>query len=153
MYRMMAARSDYQGFNISRTVMLRFGRGSNWKAGTLPVFSKNVIFDEEVTDYLRPLHRNGDGRLRRVSARKNTCFFCCPCCFRDTASHLKAVFRSAGKKSRKPVPLWNSTTPSASLQTRICRYAGLSKSTLLRAFTKSKGVTPYLISAKYSYWG
>ena len=27
---------------------------------------------------------------------------------------------------------------------QICRYAGLSKSTLLRAFTKSKGVTPYL---------
>lgn len=25
----------------------------------------------------------------------------------------------------------------------ICRYAALSKSTLLRAFTKSKGVTPY----------
>ncbi|BFL45607.1 helix-turn-helix domain-containing protein [Lactonifactor longoviformis] len=26
---------------------------------------------------------------------------------------------------------------------QICRYASLSKSTLLRAFTKSKGVTPY----------
>ncbi len=26
---------------------------------------------------------------------------------------------------------------------QICRCAGLSKSTLLRAFTKSKGVTPY----------
>lgn len=26
---------------------------------------------------------------------------------------------------------------------QICRYAGLSKSTLLRAFTRSKGVTPY----------
>ena len=26
---------------------------------------------------------------------------------------------------------------------QICRYAGVSKSTLLRAFTKSKGVTPY----------
>lgn len=26
---------------------------------------------------------------------------------------------------------------------QICHYAGLSKSTLLRAFTKSKGVTPY----------
>ena len=27
---------------------------------------------------------------------------------------------------------------------QVCRCAGLSKSTLLRAFTKSKGVTPYL---------
>ena len=26
---------------------------------------------------------------------------------------------------------------------QICRYVGLSKSTLLRAFTKSKGITPY----------
>lgn len=26
---------------------------------------------------------------------------------------------------------------------QICRYANLSKSTLLRAFTKSKGITPY----------
>ena len=27
---------------------------------------------------------------------------------------------------------------------QLCRRAGLSRSTLLRAFTKSKGVTPYL---------
>lgn len=26
---------------------------------------------------------------------------------------------------------------------QICRHAGLSRSTLLRAFTKSKGITPY----------
>ena len=26
---------------------------------------------------------------------------------------------------------------------QLCEYSGLSKSTLLRAFTKSKGVTPY----------
>lgn len=27
--------------------------------------------------------------------------------------------------------------------TQLCKYAAISKSTLLRAFTKSKGVTPY----------
>ena len=26
---------------------------------------------------------------------------------------------------------------------QLCRYSGLSKSTLLRAFTRSKGITPY----------
>lgn len=47
---------DYQGFNISRTVMLDLVEEVTGKRA-LSGFSKNVIFDEEVTDYLRPLHQ------------------------------------------------------------------------------------------------
>jgi AraC-like DNA-binding protein len=35
---------------------------------------------------------------------------------------------------------------------QICRQTNLSKSTLLRAFTKSKGVTPIQLSGKYPDW-
>ena len=47
---------DYRGFNISRTVMLDLAEEVTGKRA-LPGFSKNVIFDEEVTYYLRPLHQ------------------------------------------------------------------------------------------------
>lgn len=46
---------DYRGFNISKEVMLTLAEEVT---GTreLPGFSPNVIFDEEVTCYLHPLH-------------------------------------------------------------------------------------------------
>ena len=53
--------------------------------------------------------------------------------------------------------LWRKTLQRLSLS-QICHQIGLSKSTLLRAFTKSKGVTPYhyleniRVEAAKSYW-
>ena len=46
---------DYRGFNITKEVMLDLAEEVTGKR-ELPGFSQNVIFDEEVTCYLRPLH-------------------------------------------------------------------------------------------------
>lgn len=47
---------DYRGLNISKTVMLDLAEEVTGKR-ELPGFSENVIFDDEVTCYLRPLHQ------------------------------------------------------------------------------------------------
>lgn len=46
---------DYRGLNIKKEVMLDLAEEVMGRR-ELPGFSQNVIFDEEVTDYLRPLH-------------------------------------------------------------------------------------------------
>ena len=46
---------DYWGFNITKEVMLDLAEEVTEKM-ELPGFSKTVIFDEEVTCYLHPLH-------------------------------------------------------------------------------------------------
>ncbi|MEZ3421486.1 MAG: AraC family ligand binding domain-containing protein [Eubacterium sp.] len=46
---------DYRGFNITKEVMLDLAEEVTGKR-ELPGFSRNVISDEEVTCYLRPLH-------------------------------------------------------------------------------------------------
>lgn len=46
---------DYRGFNISKEIMLDLAEEVTGKR-ELPGFSENVIFDEEVTCYLHPLH-------------------------------------------------------------------------------------------------
>jgi hypothetical protein len=49
---------DYRVFNISKEVMLDLAEEITGR-GELPGFSKNVIFDDEVTCYLYPLHELG----------------------------------------------------------------------------------------------
>lgn len=46
---------DYRGFNITKEVMLDLAEEVTGKR-ELPGFSQNVICDEEITCYLRPLH-------------------------------------------------------------------------------------------------
>lgn len=46
---------DYRGFNISREIMLDLAEEVTGQR-ELPRFSKNVISDDEVICYLRPLH-------------------------------------------------------------------------------------------------
>ncbi len=47
---------DYRGFNISKSTMLDLAKEVTGRE-ELPVFSKNVIYDDELTCYLRPLHQ------------------------------------------------------------------------------------------------
>lgn len=132
---------DYRGFNISKETMLDFAGEITGKR-TLPGFSAPVIADNEAACYLRSLHNMvmsgvcGFGKeeqlllllsllLQRYSQPFERCVPECgqaieaACAFMEQhyANHLNLD--------------------------QICRHAGLSKSTLLRAFTRQKGITPY----------
>ncbi len=132
---------DYRGFNISQEVMLDLVEEVTGKR-ELPGFSKNVLYDDEVTCYLRPLHE---------MMMKGSCSF-------DKEESLllllTLLIQKYGQPFKNCVPECRDEIEKACAfmeqhfaeriyLDQICRCAGLSKSTLLRAFVQSKGVTPY----------
>jgi hypothetical protein len=132
---------DYRGLNISKEVMLNLAEEVTGKR-ELPGFSKNVIYDEEVTCYLRPLHEmvmNGSVEFEKEE---------------DLLLLLSLLIQKYGQPFENCIPECRDEIERACAfinqhftehiyLDQLCRHVGLSKSTLLRAFTKSKGVTPY----------
>ena len=132
---------DYRGFNISKKTMLNLAEEVTGKR-ELPGFSRNVIYDEEVTCYLCPLHEmvmNGSVEFEKEE---------------DLLLLLSLLIQKYGQPFENCIPEcrdeieWacayiNQHFTEHIYLDQICRQVGLSKSTLLRAFTKSKGVTPY----------
>lgn len=132
---------DYWDLNVSQEVMKDLAEEITGQR-ELPVFSETVIKDEEVTCYLRPLHE---------MIMKSVCDF-------GKEEHLilllSLLIQRYGKAFENCTPECRKEIESACQFMRqhfsehiyldqICHYVGLSKSTLLRAFTKTKGVTPY----------
>lgn len=132
---------DYRSLNITKGTMLDFVGEITGKRA-LPGFSQTVIRDEEISCYLRPLHElimNGSVEF---------------CKEENLLLLLSSLVRRYGQPFEECVPerreeiekacafMEQHYTERISLD-RICRCANLSKSTLLRAFAKSKGVTPY----------
>lgn len=132
---------DYRGLNIPKEVIKLLAQeitGSN----TLPYFSRSVFTDEEIACCLRTLHE-----MILVGSRE----------FGKEAQFLlllSLLIQKVGQPFHCPVPPCREEIEQACafMETHlsqrislddICREVGLSKSTLLRAFTKSKGVTPY----------
>lgn len=132
---------DYRGINISKEVMLNLAEEVTGKR-SLPGFSENVIYSEEAACYLRPLHdlimkgfcEFGKEEnlllllsllIQKYSQPFENCILECP-------DEIEKACRFMEKHYAKRIYL-----------DQICRYVGLSKSTLLRAFTRTKGVTPY----------
>lgn len=132
---------DYRGFNISKEVMLNLAEEITGKQ-ELPGFSKNVVYDEEVTCYLRPLHEMVMNGSVEFEKEENLLLL------------LSLLIQKYGQPFESCIPECRNEIERASVfinqhfaehiyLDQICRHVGLSKSTLLRAFTKSRGVTPY----------
>lgn len=132
---------DYRGFNITKEVMLDLAEGVTGRM-ELPVFSTNVIFDEEVACYLHPLHQLVMKGYCEFGKEENLLLL------------ISLLIQRYGQTSPSCIPECREEIEKACdfieqhyadriYLVQICRHTGLSKSTLLRAFTKSKGVTPY----------
>lgn len=132
---------DYRGFNVTKEVMLDLAEEVTGKR-ELPGFSQNVIFDEEVTCYLSPLHElvmkgscefgKEEGVLFLISLLIQEYGQPSPNCIPECRDEIERACTFMEQHFAERIYL-----------DQICRHAGLSKSTLLRAFAKSKGVTPY----------
>lgn len=132
---------DYRGFNISKEVMLDLAEDVTGKR-ELPGFSRNVIFDAEVSCYLRALHELVMNGSCEFGKEENLLLL------------ISRLIQQYGQPFEHCIPECRSEIEKAcafmeqhyadriNLE-QLCRCAGLSKATLLRAFTKSKGVTPY----------
>lgn len=132
---------DYRAINISKEVMLDLAEEITGKR-ELPGFSQSVIFNEDVTCYLRPLHELVMEGSCEFGKEENLLLL------------LSLLIQEYGQKFENCIPECRDEIEKACdfmeqhfaeriCLDQICRCAGLSKSTLLRAFAKSKGVTPY----------
>ena len=131
----------YLGLNISPGVMLDLAEKAAGRR-ELPVFSCPVIRDEAAAGCLRLFHgqvMEGSDEIGKEG---------------QLLQLISLLFRKYGRPPKSSIPECREEIAKAcgfieqhyseriDLE-QICRYTGLSKSTLLRAFVRSKGVTPY----------
>lgn len=132
---------DYRGINIGKETMRRLSSEITGR-DELPGFSCNVIRDEEIGCHLRLLHEMVMNDTEAFGKEETMLLL------------ISALIQKYGKPFSQCVPEYSEEIGRACAfmeqhymericLEQICRQAALSKSALLRAFTKSKGVTPY----------
>lgn len=132
---------DYWGLHIPKETMLELA-GELTGRRTLPWFSKNVLFDGEAACCCRALHEQIMSGFREFDREERLLLL------------LSRLLRLCGQPFERAVPASGGAVERAcafmerrygeriSLD-RLCQEAGLSKSALVRAFVREKGVTPY----------
>ncbi len=132
---------DYRGFNITKEVMLDLAEEATGRR-ELPGFSPNVIFDEEVTCCLRPLHElvmKGSVEFEK----EESLLLLISTLIQQYGQPFESCIPECGNEIERACAFMEQHYTKHVYLDEIAQCAGLSKSTLLRAFTKSKGVTPY----------
>ena len=132
---------DYRGFYISKETMLDLSEEVTGKR-ELPGFSQNVIYDDEAACYLRLLHEmvmKGTDDF----GKEETLLFLISLLIQNYGQPFESCIPDCRQEILKACEYMEEHFMERIYLDQICRYVGLSKSTLLRAFTKSKGVTPY----------
>lgn len=132
---------DYRGINISREVMLDLTEEVTG-GRKLPGFSVNVLYDEEAVCYLHPLHEMVMKGSVEFDKEENLLLLLSFLIRRYGQPFEECALECREEIDRVCTFMEQHYAEHICLE-QICRCAGLSKSTLLRAFTKSKGVTPY----------
>ena len=132
---------DYRGLNISKETMSSLVEEITGKRALLG-FSENVIKDDELNRYLHSLHQaimDGSKEFEKEEA---------------LLLLISLLIEQYGQPFENCIPECSEEIENTCLfmsehfsehitLDELCKCSGLSKSTLLRAFTKSKGVTPY----------
>lgn len=132
---------DYRGFNIAKETMLDLAEEVTGRR-ELPGFSQNVIYDGEAACHLRLLHEmvmKGTGEFGREEAL----LFLLSYLIQNYGQPFESCIPECRKEIEKSCEYMEAHFAERIYLDQLCRHAGLSKSTLLRAFTKEKGVTPY----------
>lgn len=132
---------NYRGLNISKPVMLEMA-GEITGENELPGFFENVVEDDEAAYYLRYLHKSvmyGYGEFDR----EETLIFLISILMERYGRSFAACIPECTEEIVKACSFIEENYESHISLDQICDQAALSKSTLLRAFTRYKGVTPY----------
>ena len=132
---------DYRGFNITREVMLNLAEEVTGRREPLG-FSHNVISDKEVTCSLRPLHELVMKGSPEFGKEEHLLLL-----ISLLIQRYGHPFESGVPECREEIEqacriMERHYTERICLE-QMCRCVGLSKSTLLRSFTRAKGITPY----------
>lgn len=132
---------DYRGFNITKEVMLDLAEEVTGRR-ELPGFSHNVLPDGEIACYLRSLHesvmKGSDG-----SGKEEDLLFLLSLLIQRYGQPFESCIPECREEIEKACAFMEQHYAERIYLDQICRFAGSSRSTLLRAFARSKGVTPY----------
>lgn len=132
---------DYRGFHIAGEVMMELAEEVTGKR-KLPGFSRHVIKDEELACCLRSLHQmvmGGEMEFRK----EETWLLLCTLLMERYGQSFEKGIPECRKEIECACAFLQEHFSEKIYLDQICRAAGLSKSALLRAFAKEKGVTPY----------
>ena len=132
---------DYLCINISKEVMLELAReitGEN----KLPEFYPNVIADDDISRYLYSLHGMIMGDYGKF-IKEEAFLLLMSMLISRYGQHPQDHVAHCRDAIEKACLFMDSHFAERISLEQLCRIAGLSKSSLLRTFTVSKGVTPY----------
>ncbi len=132
---------DYRGLNITKDVMIQLAEEVTGKR-VLPGFSENVIVDEEAAGYMRAFHDMIMKGSKEFEKEENLLLFL-SVLIQKYGQPFETNLPECGSEIEKACAFMEEHYKERILLEEICEWASLSKSTLLRAFTKTKGVTPY----------
>lgn len=132
---------DYRGLNITREVMLDLAEEVTGRRA-LPGFSQNVISDEEVTCCLRPLHELLMKGSHEFGKEENLLLLI-SLLIQRYGQPFESCVPECREEIEKACAFMEQHYAERICLEQLCRCAGLSRSTLLRAFARSKGVTLY----------
>ncbi|MDO4322149.1 MAG: AraC family transcriptional regulator [Lachnospiraceae bacterium] len=132
---------DYRGINIPEEVMTGLAEEITGSR-ELPGFSENVIYDGEAACQLRSLHE----MVMRGSCefgKEEGLLLLFALLIQRYGQPLDQCILEYREEIEKACAFMEAHFKERICLEQVCREVGLSKSTLLRSFTKTKGVTPY----------
>lgn len=131
----------YRGINIAPDTMLAWAAEVTGRKEP-PSFKQNVVCDEEISAYFLALHKmimQGDGSL----GKEEIWLFMLNALLQKYAKAFAASVPDCRQEVERACAFMERHFAERISLEQICREAGLSKSALLRAFAKAKGLTPY----------
>lgn len=132
---------DYWGLNIPQPVMLDLIEEITGQRA-LPLFSPNVLADTELSCCFRSLHQAVMNGSKEFEKEENLLLLAAR--LTERCSNTSGIeIPGYPREVELSCDFIRSHYAEHICLEQICRFAGLSKSTLLRAFTKAKGITPY----------
>lgn len=132
---------EYCGLNISKNIMLSLTEKLTGRH-EMPCFSQNVIYDKKLFHHLHTIHKTIMDKTPDTKKEENLQLFFSSIIQKYGLSCNTTALEYKYEIERVCNFMKKHYTEHISLE-QLCRNAGLSKSSLLRIFTKAKGVTPY----------
>lgn len=136
---------DYRGINVPKSAMLDLVEEVTGERVEIK-FNKSVIYDQELACYLREIHDMIMTSSNEFEKEENLLIIISMLIDKYSEPIQNSVLEYAVKSEEeieRACKFLNEHYTERICLEQICKYAGLSKSTLLRGFTKLKGVTPY----------
>ncbi|MPM23376.1 HTH-type transcriptional activator RhaR [bioreactor metagenome] len=131
----------YLGINIPKATMQKLALEITGDEA-MPHFSQTVVQNEDAAQCLVPFH-NAVMTNSREFEKEEQLFFLLTILIREYSAPFAEVPADCNAEIEQACHLMDTQYAEPLTLAQLCNCAGLSKSTLLRAFTQVKGMTPY----------